>query len=122
MVDLSVEDATMPRRFAPVLTAVCLAVGAAAHAQSLAEREAQAAADAKLAEILAATNAACGTQITAGFVSETFRPEDDTPRLSLAGYCGHPLEAMRDLCQTYNSGHAGGRAACPLRTGVLSTR
>jgi len=104
----------MPSRFTPVLTAACLAVSAAAPAQSLAEREAQAAAEAKLAEILAATNAACGTEITAGFVWETFRPEDYTPRLSLAGYCAHPLEAMRDLCQNDDSG----RAREAVRAGV----
>jgi len=101
-------------RATPFLAMAAVLLAAPADAQSLGQRSAQAAAEAKLAETLAATNAACGTAITARFHWETFQPEDYSPRLSLAGYCGHPLDAMRNLCE----GPDGDLARGAVRTGI----
>jgi len=69
-----------------------------ASAQSLGERQAQAEAQERYAEVLAATNTACGTEISGGFNWAGFREEDYTPQLSLHGWCSAPLDAMRNLC------------------------
>lgn len=98
------------------LTALALAAALAvpADAQTLRQRQEQRAEDLRLAETLAGAVSACETEITAEIDWPSFRAEDYEANVSISGYCGHPLDAMRWMCTEDD----GGLAKEAIQSGV----